>query len=67
MSLQIYTIEDSVNVILNISPLQTVDKALYYAASADAAEYPTISSAQADCNLVGSNYIVVGPHPHPHH
>jgi len=66
MPIQVYTIEDGTNIVTDLSPLTSVDKNLYYTAACDALEYPTSSSAQADCSLAGGSYIVVGPHPHPH-
>lgn len=69
MAMQIYTIEDNGNglVLAGLNPTKTVSQSDYYSGAVDALEYPTQSSAQSDCNIVGNNFVVVGPHPRPHH
>lgn len=74
MSQQVYNVTDQseVNVVSNISPVATVLNSEYLAGDKNALEYSTSTEAASIATYLNSmqdvvTYVVVGPHPKPHH
>lgn len=71
---EVYNVTDSTetNVVSSISPLETVLNSEYLTGTKNALEYDTSTEAATIATYLngiqeGTTYIVVGPHPKPHH